>query len=76
LDRLLHAPQRDRIPFKLSTTVWGIDRTFAMNADEIRSVIPALGDGLHEFIFHPRGLDSDADTRCLMDLGEMEIDIG
>jgi hypothetical protein len=76
LDRLLHAPQRGRIPYPLSTTVWGIDRTFAMDADEIQSAIPALGEGLHEFIFHPRTLDSDADTRCLIDLGAAGLEPG
>jgi hypothetical protein len=70
LDRLLHEPQRGRIPFRLSTTVWGIDRTFAMNPAEIRDAVPALGDGLHEFIFHPRRLENDQDTRCLVELAE------
>ncbi len=68
LDRLLHAPQRKRLPFPLTTTVWGIDRTFKMNAAEIRGILPALGEGLHEFIFHPRSIESDADTRCLLEL--------
>ena len=62
LDRLLHAPQRKRLPFPLTTTVWGIDRTFKMDAAEIQGILPALGEGLHEFIFHPRSIESDADT--------------
>jgi predicted glycoside hydrolase/deacetylase ChbG (UPF0249 family) len=68
LDRLLHAPQRKRLPFPLTSTVWGIDRTFKMNAAEIQATLPALGEGLHEFIFHPRSIESDADTRCLLEL--------
>jgi hypothetical protein len=42
-----------------------------MNAQEIAAVIPDLGAGLHEFIFHPRSLEADRDTRCLMELREV-----
>ncbi len=70
LNLLFHTPFRNRLPFQLTTSVWGIDRPFAMNAREIASVIPELGAGLHEFIFHPRSLEADRDTRCLMDLRE------
>jgi len=68
LDRLLCEPQRGRLPFRLSTTLWGIDRTFRMNAEEIQARLPILGEGLHEFIFHPRKVESDADTLCLLQL--------
>ena len=69
LERLLQAPSRSRFDYSVSTTLWGIDRTFRMNADEVRRVRPELGEGLHEFIFHPRTLADDADTRSLLDLG-------
>jgi hypothetical protein len=40
-----------------------------MDAAEISTVLPTLGDGLHEFLFHPRTADeSDPDTRCLLAL--------
>jgi predicted glycoside hydrolase/deacetylase ChbG (UPF0249 family) len=68
LDLTLMAPHRTRLPYRLSDNLWGIDRTFRMQADEVRKVLPALTDGLHEFIFHPRTLENDDDTRCLLDL--------
>ena len=71
LDRWLQAPHRRRLPFTLSSTLWGIDRTFAMNASEVVSVIPDLGDGLHEFMFHPRQINADSDTQCLIELNRM-----
>jgi hypothetical protein len=67
LHRVLQAPHAERWPGTASTTLWGIDRTFAMDADDIARVLPSLGDGLHEFMFHPRRA-SDADTRCLLEL--------
>ena len=70
LDRLLHEPHRGRLPFPLTTSVWGIDRTFRMNAAEIQATLPTLGEGLHEFIFHPRSVENDADTRCLLELAQ------
>ena len=68
LDRLLHEPHRQRLPMPLTTSVWGIDRTFRMDAAEIQATLPSLGEGLHEFIFHPRNIDNDADTHCLLEL--------
>lgn len=50
-----------------STTTWGLDRTFAMNAQEIAAVLPGLGPGLHEFIFHPRQ-KNDRDSQALANL--------
>lgn len=67
LHRLLQAPRPWR--FAASTTLWGLDRIEAMDAAEIASVLPTLGDGLHEFMFHPRRVEADADTRCLLELG-------
>lgn len=68
LDALFQAPHRRRSPFRLSTTLWGIDRTFRMNAGEILRVIPTLGQGLHEFMFHPRRVEDDSDTLALLEL--------
>jgi predicted glycoside hydrolase/deacetylase ChbG (UPF0249 family) len=65
---VLQAPRSRRMPFRISTTLWGLDRTFNMQAREIAQAIPELNDGLHEFMFHPRGLDSDPDTGCLLEL--------
>lgn len=50
-----------------SASLWGLDRTFRMNATEIVRVLPTLGDGLHEFMFHPRR-QGDADHRALIEL--------
>lgn len=68
LDALLQAPHRRRSPFRLSTTLWGIDRTFRMDADEILRTLPKLGQGLHEFMFHPRRIEEDPDTLALLKL--------
>ncbi len=70
LDTLLQAPYRASLPFATSTTLWGVDRTFNMQQAEISAVLPSLGDGLHEFMFHPRQVESDHDTRCLVALRE------
>lgn len=48
-------------------SLWGLDRTFRMDAAEIARVLPALPDGRHEFVFHPRR-DGDADQRALLAL--------
>jgi predicted glycoside hydrolase/deacetylase ChbG (UPF0249 family) len=68
--RALHGllQTRRHWPFTVSTTLWGLDRIEAMNATEIAAVLPLLGDGLHEFMFHPRRLERDADTECLLAL--------
>lgn len=70
IERFLQAPARKRLGVCHSDTLWGLDRTFAMCNDEIASVLSGLGPGLHEFMFHPRPGDSDADTRCLIALRE------
>jgi len=67
--------QRER---KLSTwrtpdTLWGLDRLFAMKADEVRAAVSALPDGFHEFLFHPRTL-SCPDTQCLLELKSLPMD--
>lgn len=47
-------------------TVWGLDRVFRMNGDEILRVISTLPPGLHEFMFHPRALERDPDVEALI----------
>lgn len=49
-------------------TLWGIDRTFRMQAEEVVTVIKELTSGSHEFIFHPRQQQYDRDTECLIQL--------
>jgi predicted glycoside hydrolase/deacetylase ChbG (UPF0249 family) len=48
-------------------TLWGLDRLFAMKAEEVRAAISSLPEGFHEFLFHPRTL-SCPDTQCLLKL--------
>ena len=48
-------------------TLWGVDRTFRMQADEVRAAVAGLGEGFHEFLFHPRSLLCQ-DTLCLLEL--------
>jgi len=46
-------------------SLWGLDRTFQMNAREIEMAVRSLPPGNHEFIFHPGrtwSLDSAAPT--------------
>ena len=54
-------------PQPRTDTLWGLDRTFRMNADEVQQVLPTLGEGHHEFLFHPRAHD-DCDQRALIEL--------
>jgi predicted glycoside hydrolase/deacetylase ChbG (UPF0249 family) len=68
IEALLQEPQRGRLPFRQSTTLWGLDSTFCMDAMKVAALLPRLGDGLHEFMFHPRAGDADVDTRCLIEL--------
>lgn len=65
---LLLRPNRSRLRVATSTSLWGLDRTFNMNANEIEHAITSLGDGIHEFMFHPRPAPKDADTACLIEL--------
>jgi len=66
--RMLQRPHVQDFGFPCSATLWGLDRTFRMNAAEVCTVLPSLGDGLHEFMFHPRAIDSDRDVDCLVEL--------
>ena len=53
--------------WRTTDTLWGIDRIFNMNVDEVYAAIAKLPDGFHEFLFHPRTL-SCPDTLCLLRL--------
>lgn len=66
LGKFFFARRRRLSAWPSPDTLWGIDRTFRMQPDEVSSAIKKLPDGLHEFLFHPRTLDCP-DTRCLKD---------
>lgn len=51
-----------------SDSLWGLDRLFCMSAAEVARVVATLPEGLHEFLFHPRGAPNDADGRALREL--------
>jgi len=61
------ARRRRLSAWRASDTLWGLDRIFHMQADEVLSAIPMLPDGFHEFLFHPR-TRSCPDTLCLIEL--------
>lgn len=53
----------------VGTSVWGVDRTFRMEASLLRLACQGIGPGRHEFLFHPRHpSESDPDTRALLAL--------
>ena len=54
--------------FRRSDTLWGVHRTFRMDAGEVRAAMAKLPAGLHEFLFHPRNTEHDADFQALMEL--------
>lgn len=51
-----------------SDSLWGVHRTYRMNAGEVRAAMEKLPAGLHEFLFHPRNIAHDADFEALMEL--------
>jgi hypothetical protein len=55
-----------------TSSLWGLDRTFNMKADEVASVLPTVGNGFHEFMFHPR-MENDADQRALLELKQLHV---
>jgi hypothetical protein len=44
-----------------------------MQAREVADAARQLRPGLHEFFFHPRNVDNDADVRCLLELKTCEF---
>ncbi len=67
-DKLFMEPRRRRCPYRHSDTMWGLGRTFRMQAAEVVNTARQLKNGFHEFYFHPRNVDNDADVRCLLEL--------
>ena len=53
--------------FPATDTLWGMDRTFRMNAAEVQAALRDLPRGFHEFLFHPRSRTCP-DTLCLLEL--------
>jgi hypothetical protein len=73
LEEWVRRRRRRRCRHLLSDSLWGVDRIFQMNAGEVADAARALGAGLHEFMFHPRSVDRDADFRALMELKAMGL---
>jgi len=55
-----------------SAGLWGLDRNFTMQPDEVRRAVALNLPDCQEFIFHPRTCD-DQDTRCLIELGRIPL---
>jgi hypothetical protein len=72
-DRVFLELRRRRCPHRHSDTMWGLGRTFHMQAQEVADAARQLRPGLHEFFFHPRNVDNDADLRCLLELKTCEF---
>jgi len=72
-DWLWMRPRRRRCPYRCSDTLWGLGQTFRMQAGEVTRATHQLGGGLHEFYFHPRSTDNDADLQCLLELKTCEF---
>lgn len=65
----ISARWRRGCPWRSNTTLWGMDRTFRMRAEEVRATIATLPpSGLHEFMFHPRHMMNDQDLATLLEL--------
>lgn len=62
-----HRRRRRLSAWRSPDTLWGVDRSFRMNAGEVEAAIAALPAGFHEFLFHPR-TRSSPDTLCLLQL--------
>ena len=72
LDLVYLGPRRKNSRWRSCDTLWGVDRTFRMDADEVRATLATLPDGFHEFLFHPR-TRSCPDTLCLLNLKESPV---
>ncbi|HXI83475.1 MAG TPA: ChbG/HpnK family deacetylase [Verrucomicrobiae bacterium] len=71
-DKLFMEARRRRCPYRHSDTTWGLGRTFRMQAREVVDAARQLTGGLHEFYFHPRTVNNDADVQCLLELKACE----
>jgi predicted glycoside hydrolase/deacetylase ChbG (UPF0249 family) len=72
LDAVYLAPRRRSSRWRSTNTLWGIDRTFRMDAAEVRVTLATLPEGFHEFLFHPRTRYCP-DTLCLLNLRESPV---
>jgi hypothetical protein len=72
-DWLWMAQRRRSCPYRSCDTLWGLGRTFRMQSGEVTRAIKTLGDGFHEFYFHPRSMNNDADLQCLLELKTCEF---
>jgi len=69
LDFIYLGPRRKSSRWRSTDTLWGVDRSFRMDAAEVRATLATLPDGFHEFLFHPR-TRTCPDTLCLLNLRE------
>ena len=76
LGMLMRRHRRNCHGLRASQTLWGIDRTFRMDAGEVIEAARTLPDGLHEFIFHPRKMDGDKDLDALLKLKSAPSHLG
>ena len=53
-----------------SDGLWGLDRSFKMQPEEVRRAVARGLAGRQEFLFHPRDVE-DQDTRCLVALRDL-----
>ncbi len=72
LDFVYLGPRRKTSRWRSSDTLWGVDRSFRMDAAEVRATLATLPDGFHEFLFHPR-TRTCCDTLCLLNLRESPV---
>jgi len=73
VDTLFMEQRRRRCPYHHTDTMWGLGRTFHMQAREVAAAALKLPSGFHEFFFHPRTVDNDADVQCLLELKKCEF---
>jgi len=72
-DRLVWRARRRKCPFASSDTLWGVDRLYRMQVNEINQTLAQLPAGRHEFMFHPRATANDNDLACLIELRRSPI---
>jgi predicted glycoside hydrolase/deacetylase ChbG (UPF0249 family) len=72
LDSVYLASRRKSSRWRSTDTLWGVDRTFRMDAAEVRATLAALPDGFHEFLFHPR-TRTCPDSLCLLQLRDSPV---
>ena len=65
-------PRRRTSRWRSTDTLWGVDRSFRMDAAEVRATLATLPEGFHEFLFHPR-TRSCPDTLCLLHLRDSPL---